>query len=346
MGRKCANPDPPDWIDLHVGAGSQCAPGPAEEDPRSCERGSILRGRAGLLSQHGRGRRNQTDAKCYKQKGRTFQGVTSGEKFSTSQSKARLAKRFARAGWIEESSLTHRPSEARQENRCRQNYSQACGIARGAALRTSLRIAARVSPNPTQRPIEIGEFARGSQSISRANEENKITPAIAVFLIPDNHKRIHEVSFADREIPHLFKMFADSGVQEQRTEVFHIGTHGFSSLGLHLKSAFSGEHLEAGFFGIVTGVAADTEAADAIANASDVVRGCYTPRREFLTGSVCGMKDVGESATSFNEPEFTGCWRDFDFDIYYAPHEKSEEPGTCKKDRNTPSLQLSSLFHF
>lgn len=95
-------------------------------------------------------------------------------------------------------------------------------------------------------------------------------------------------------------MFADSGVQEQRTEVFHIGTHCFSSLGLHLQSLFSDESLEANFFEMGTGVAADTEAAYAIANASDVVRGYYTPRREFLTGSVCGMKDAGESATGLN----------------------------------------------
>jgi hypothetical protein len=253
MGGKCANADPPDWIDLHVGAGSQCATGPAQEDPRSCERDSILKGRTGLLSQHGRGRRNQTDEKCHKQEGRTFQGVTSGEKFSTSQSKARLRERFARARWTEESSLPHLSSEARQQHRCRQTYSQACGIARGTALRTRLRIAARVSLNPTQRPIEIGEFARGSECISRANEENKLTPAIAVFLIPDNRKRIYEVSFADREIPHLFEVFADSGVQEQRTEVFHIGTHCFSSLGLHLQSLFSGESLEANFFEMNTG---------------------------------------------------------------------------------------------
>jgi hypothetical protein len=141
-------------------------------------------------------------------------------------------------------------------------------------------------------------------------------------------------------------MFADSGVPEQRTEVFHIGTHCFLSLGLHLKSAFSGESLEGNFFEMNTGVAADVDAADAIANASDVDRSCCAPRREFLIGSPHGMKDVGQSATGFNESVFTGCRRGFDFDIYYAPHEKSEEPSTCKKDPDMPSLQLSSLFHF
>jgi hypothetical protein len=154
------------------------------------------------------------------------------------------------------------------------------------------------------------------------------------------------MSLAGRKIPHLFMMFADSGVHEQRTEVFHIGTHCFSSLGLHLKSAFSGECHEADFFEIVTGVAAGAAAADAIANASEVVRGCYIPRRSFLIGSTRGIKDAEESATGFNESVFTGRRRGFDFDIYYPPHEKSEELGSCQETSDMLSLQSSSLYRF